>query len=165
MNLFRKERDNVQSKIDKTKSKLVVKKQLRSEIANLPIPQSDFADLVCEKIDLDGSLSCCRLEQHFISAKSGYIELDGMSPILESFGGGHVSGKINPENIYALLGDQLKNPLREMVMSWDWPKKVGPPRSERKSAIEKLDDEIETLGLNLEDLISKAEADGMKVSY
>ena len=164
MNPFRKERDIVQKKIDSIKSELVSKKQLRSEIANLPLPQSDFADLLCEKIDLDGSMSSTRLEQSFAYAKENYLEIESVTPILESTGGGHVQGAIQPMHLYALFGSLLKDPLRDLVMSWDWPKKVGPPRSERKAAIEKLDDEIETLAFELEELISQAETDGMMVS-
>ena len=165
MNPFRKERDVVQAKIDRIKTDLAEKKLLRSEIANLPLPLSDMADLLCEKIDLDGSQSASRLEQAFAYAKENYIELESVSPILESTGGGYNQGQIQPMHIYALLGDALKKPLRDIVMAWDWPKKVGPPRSERKAEIQKLDDEIETLAYKLEELISQAESDGMKVSY
>ena len=164
MNPFRKQRDSVQSKIDQIKKDLTEKKQLRGEIANLPLPLSDMADLLCEKIDLDGSQSASRLEQAFSYAKENYIELESVSPILESTGGGYNQGQIQPMHIYALLGDALKKPLRDIVMSWEWPSHVGPKRSERKAEIKKLDDEIETLAFKLEELISQAESDGMKVS-
>ena len=164
MNPFRKERDAIQAKIDRIKAELAEKKQDRSEIANLPLPQSDFADLLCEKIDAEGRMSSVRLEQQFAYAKENYIELESVNPILEATGAGFKSGVIQPMHIYSLLGSLLKKPLHDLVMAWDWPKKVGPPRSERKAAIEKLDDQIEALAFDLENLISKAAADGMMVN-
>lgn len=155
---------DVAAQVRQIDQELKDKKQMRSDVANLPLPQSDFADMVCEKIELEGAQCSRRMEQTFSYAKTSYVELESLPPILESYGGGSKSGIINPMNIYGLQGEQLKESMHAMVMSWSWPANIGPPRSERKAALEKLDKEIEKLEPKLEELISKANALGVTIN-
>ena len=138
------ERGRLQGEIEK-------RLRRREDLESLPLPQSDFADQVVEWT-LNYADQYPGILRHKIGAHISTPAQD------LNFGGRfnpctwESERVLEPSFVMFAMRDVVVDAVRKAIMGWDWPAEVGPPRSERKAELGRLDTEIAGLQQQLSEL-------------
>jgi hypothetical protein len=123
------------------------KRRLREDLITLPLPQADFADMVCDLIDSEAAKFPEQLNLTLIQRmqmdKRPQVTLAGK--MMAVFSSDASKGAVTQAALCFIFKDQVKRAVTDSIMSWDWPSEVGPTRAERQARIEKVESEIDQL--------------------
>lgn len=140
-------------------------KRRREDLQTLPLPREELCNQLCVMVDAKAAKypnSLAKALEGLIH-KPFYNFANSRMDLTINYGGGGVAGVVPEANRCWYHGEEYKNRLRDAVMVMDYPDKVGPPLSERKPAIDKLDKEILKLEQQEETLRQQAEAAGIHI--
>lgn len=142
----------------------------RSALVRAPLPFDDFVDWICEQVDAEANGWPTAVQRMFVSQQShlnsylstrgdGYdasrdfeatypvADGGGMKIPLFSVDGGR-GGSMGLPALFWSLRDPIKAGIRsamESELKQSWPREVGMPRAERRKALARLDQQIESL--------------------
>jgi hypothetical protein len=139
------------------------RKRRREDLAALPLPRSDWLDMLSEYADQRRTEWGQTLQRDFAESfpRTTAVPPHGLSLFVRQFGAGR--GALDEKTLFAVFGPQLLAVLREEIKSWNWPEEVGPPRAARAVEIARLDAEISELETELSALRAEAAKAGVRL--
>ena len=141
---------SLRSEKSRLKNALETKLRRREDLHSMPLPKSDFINMVTEKLDSNQDPISAMLRQQLGS----WIEQPLENPVYSAFlplswpNGSGITG----EMLHYLLREDIKEAMAKAIDKWSWPVDCGPTRAERKLELVKLDKEIEELNAQLQEL-------------
>ena len=133
----------------------------RETIAGLPLSKDCMYAQACKYIDKRAEIGRTGLKDAFKVSMSCFQEHTPF--ILQSFGAYAEELRINPDMLYLLFGDAMKESLRKEFERLSWPDKTGPSLADRATTIASLDKKIADLELEYDTLRSHADSAGLNV--
>lgn len=146
-------------------AKIAELQEKRKELETLPIPKRDLVQYFCECID-ELATEYPRRLQHLVNnqlerPQTAYRVLP-LRKLLSPHDGTDGT-KVTAGALCYLLRDQLKDGIAKAVDDIEFPKAVGPIRSERGKQIAKLDKEISNYQAKQAELRSQASSAGIQL--
>lgn len=156
----------ISSGVKSLRKEIETKKRQREDLMTAPISRKELADSLCAMVDTQAQAYIRRLElaTNFLRNTPLHDFGSGAFDIIGTRGNSSSANDLPRENAMWLLGDLLKQRIRDAVDVMDWPDSpIKLSRVERIKAIEKLDAEIAELREREKAIMHEAHAAGINL--